>query len=262
MPTKGTRNAAAIVLVVAAGGQPALAEGFTCFVIQPGDTASLLAWRLTGDMEHRHEPWFQIVEPATSRYVPKSEYRRIYPGWHACVAEERLQPQWVQAAEAPPPIDPPPPMPPADAGSPLATPGVAAIGSAVLLSLAALLAWHIAAAYSSGRQKLVTMMTLYGERFVREFERPLLRPGSERRALKARLRIKPIRQRLDILLAPNEGRTYPNLADHRKNVEYDVGRVLRMLNDKRFVSERLSRQGRWVIVRCRFRADLTSGGGP
>jgi hypothetical protein len=261
MAMKGkTIEASAIALAITTGALPA-AEGFTCFVIQPGDTASLLAWRLTGDMANRNEPWFRIVEPTTSRYVPKSEYRRIYPGWHACIADDRLQPQWA-SSELPTTSAPLDATPPAGFVQRLTTPGVAAIGSAALMSVAALLAWYLAAAYSSSRQALMTLMTLYGERFVREFERPLTRPGSDRRAVKSRLRIKPIRRRLDILLAPDDGRTYPNLADHRKNVEYDVGRVVRLLNDERFVSERLLRHGRWVIVQCRFRADLTSGGGP
>ena len=105
------------------------------------------------------------------------------------------------------------------------------------------------------------LMTLFGERFIREFERPLLRPGSDARALESRLRFIPRQRRLDILLAPRNGHTYPNLSDHRTNVEYDVGRVLQRLKDERFVSERLSVQGRWVIVRCRFSSDPELGGG-
>jgi hypothetical protein len=97
-------------------------------------------------------------------------------------------------------------------------------------------------------------MTRFGERFVREFEEPLMRPGSGDRALASRLRLRPDRRRLDILLAPRGRRTYPNLSDHRKNVEYDVGRVLQLLKDEPFVVERLSEQGRCVIVQCRFRS--------
>ena len=123
---------------------------------------------------------------------------------------------------------------------------------------AIVLAWWIAA-YSRGRRAALTAMTVFGERFVREFERPLMRRGSSDRGVHAQLRLKPYRKRLDIRLAPHQGRTYPNLSDHRRNVEYDVGRVLRLLNDERFVGERLSGRGRWVIVRCRFTGD--PGGG-
>jgi hypothetical protein len=246
-----------VALAIAAGGPPAVAEAVTCFVIQPGDTAALLAWRLTGDTEHRNEPWFQIFDPETSRPVAKSEYRLILPGWQVCVDQGRLRPQWVPVPEGPPEsarVEPPSFLAMLYR---LTTPGVAAIGSAALVSLAAILAWHVAETYSRGRRTLVMLMTLYGQQFVREFERPLMRPGSDGRALEARLRVRPGARRLDILLAPSAGHTYPNLSDHRKNVEYDVGRVLRLLNDERFVGERLSRQGRWVIVRCRFRAQPT-----
>ena len=44
--------------------------------------------------------------------------------------------------------------------------------------------------------------------------------------------------RLDILLAPGAGRRYPNLSDHRSNVEYDVQRVLTLLKDEPFVAGR------------------------
>ena len=85
------RCTAAVALTVTAGVQPALANRLTCFVIQPGDTAAHLALRLTGDVAHRHEPWFQIVDPAASRFIPKAEYGRILPGWHVCIAEGRVR---------------------------------------------------------------------------------------------------------------------------------------------------------------------------
>ena len=51
------------------------------------------------------------------------------------------------------------------------------------------------------------------------------------------------------LVAPADGRTYPNLVDHRRNVEYDVERVLRLLKhepvsrDRPFVNGPLSLGG-------------------
>jgi hypothetical protein len=53
-------------------------------------------------------------------------------------------------------------------------------------------------------------------------------PGSVRRRerpVRSRLRCGARLGRFDILLAPGEGRRYPNLSDHKKNVEYDVARV-------------------------------------
>jgi hypothetical protein len=254
------RRLAAVALAVTAGVQPVLAGRFTCFVIQPGDTAAHLARRLAGDAEHRHEPWFQVFDPAASRFLPKAEYGRILPGWQACIAEGRSRSELIAQER---PRDPARVQAsPGDLLRRLATadsPGVAWLG--IALGLATLLAWPLASRYSNSRRALVNTMVHFGERFIREFERPLMRPGRHARALESRLRFKPRQRRLDILLAPHHGRTYPNLFDHRRNVEYDVGRVLRLLRDERFVAERLSGQGRWVIVRCRVKADLEPGGG-
>ena len=71
--------------------------------------------------------------------------------------------------------------------------------------------------------------------------------------MKSRLRLSPRRARFDILLAPGEGRRYPNLSDHRKNVEYDVARVLHVLGDESFVCGPLSVQAEWVVVPFQFR---------
>jgi hypothetical protein len=60
--------------------------------------------------------------------------------------------------------------------------------------------------------------------------------------------VSPHARRLDVVLRPAGGRHYPNLADHRTNVEYDIGRVLHTLHDDRFTPRRLSAEGRWVKV--------------
>ena len=257
MSERITRGVAAVV--VAAAVQPAFANGFTCFVIQSGHTASHLARHLTGDAAHRHAPWFQILDPAAARFISKANYDTILPGWHVCIAEGRIRsgrvpPQAASTGAAPHA------QPPSAAGvGQLARGGLVGVVCALLVLSAGLLAWRIATDYSIERRALVSIMTLFGERFIGEFERPLRLPGCHDQALESRLRFVPQQRRLDILLAPREGRTYPNLSDHRKNVEYDVGRVLQLLKDERFVGERLSVQGRWVIVVCRLRADLQTG---
>ena len=81
------------------------------------------------------------------------------------------------------------------------------------------------------RRASLGVMRRFGARFISEFERPLFRSAVDS-PVKSRLRFAPARQRLEILLAPADGRTYPNLADHRRNVEYDVQRVLRLLMDE------------------------------
>jgi hypothetical protein len=77
----------------------------------------------------------------------------------------------------------------------------------------------------------------------------------------SRLRFSPHRWRVDVLLAPRAGRLYPNLADHRKNVEYDVWRVLRAMNDPPFVQEPMYTQGRWVVVPFQLKANPGQAGG-
>lgn len=253
---------AAVVLTLVSGVQPTLASRFICFVIQPGDTAAHLALRLTGDIAHRREPWFQIVDPRTSRYIPKAEYGRILPGWHVCVAQERIPSELLPRALGSQAARPAQPMRAARFVQPFASVGITEVSwGAGVFALVTVAAWRLAARSSADRRTLVNAMTLFGERFIREFERPLLLPGSDARALESRLRCKPRQRRLDILLAPRDGHTYPNLSDHRANVEYDVGRVVHRLKDKRFVSEQLSVQGRWVIVRCRFGINPEPGGG-
>src|SRR5262245_25004251 len=249
---------AAIALTVTTGVQAALAQRSTCVTIQRGDTAARLAGRLAGDARYRYEPWFQIVDTSTMRVIAKRQYGRIRPGWRACITEARGKDGPISATGEASPRHAETPQPSSsDPVRTLATMDIR-IWWALSLASAIVLAWWIAA-YSRGRRAVQTAMTVFGERFVREFERPLMRRGSNDRGVQAQLRLKPYRKRLDILLAPHQGRTYPNLSDHRRNVEYDVGRVLRLLNDERFVGEQLSERGHWVIVRCRFTED--AGGG-
>jgi hypothetical protein len=114
--------------------------------------------------------------------------------------------------------------------------------------------------YGDERRARLDMMRVFGNRFVAEFERPLL-PNATGQALRARLRFAPGRRKLEILLAPGQGRTYPNLVDHKRNVEYDVARVLRILRHEPFISGPLHSKGRWVVIPCRFEAGRQQEGG-
>jgi hypothetical protein len=87
----------------------------------------------------------------------------------------------------------------------------------------------------------------FAHRFISEFERPLVPYDSTKRALQSRVRRRR-RGRFDILLAPGVGRRYPNLTDHKRNVEYDVARVMDVLGDDAFVSGELSIDADWVVV--------------
>jgi hypothetical protein len=105
------------------------------------------------------------------------------------------------------------------------------------------------------------MLTRFGERFVREFDRPLVRVRPREPGIEARLRVRPHRAQVEVLLAPRGGRPYPNLVDHKQNVEYDVERVLRVLEDQRFVHGPLYAQGRWVVVPLHLQVNRKQAGG-
>ena len=47
------------------------------------------------------------------------------------------------------------------------------------------------------------------------------------------------------------GRRYPNLRDHKNNVEYNVTRVVLRLGSHLVVGDRLREEGKWVIIPIR-----------
>ena len=95
-------------------------------------------------------------------------------------------------------------------------------------------------------------MQTFGAAFIREFERPLVDPRSSRSVLRAELALSPEKGSLEVRIAPTEGRRYPNLSDHRTNVEYDVERVVTLLNDRRFICGPLHARGPWVAIPFRL----------
>ena len=101
----------------------------------------------------------------------------------------------------------------------------------------------------------------FGERFVHEFARPLVQVRPSEPVVDARLRVRPCRAQVEVLLAPRDGRNYPNLVDHKQNVEYDVERVLRVLKDQRFGHGPLYAQGRWVVVPLHLQVNPKQAGG-
>ena len=114
--------------------------------------------------------------------------------------------------------------------------------------------WRILDDYLARRKTTAIVMRHFALRFVDEFERPLVRtawrsvPCDRGSATSAR------RGRFDILLAPGTGRRYPNLSDHRQNVEYDVARVMQVLADDSFVRGPLYTHAGWVVVPFQFKA--------
>src|SRR6266542_121293 len=220
-----------LVLFFMAAPPDASGQTFVCNTVRRGDTAARLAERLTNNPANRHAPWCQILDPATSRFVSKAAYDVILPGWRVCIAREVItSPSRYQNKVAP-------------TRERLATPPLLG-GFAVMLlywwvwavGLVALLpALPATKRYLDEQRAMRNTMTRFAAIFVREFERPLPRRHPADRPITARLRCAPYRARLDILLAPNRGHTYPNLFDHKKNLDYDIQRVLQIVPHQPFV---------------------------
>jgi hypothetical protein len=114
--------------------------------------------------------------------------------------------------------------------------------------------WRVLDGHLARRRTAAIVMQHYARRFIDEFERPLVRYDAADRPVRSRLRYRAGRRRLDILLAPGDGRSYPNLSDHKQNLEYDVLRITQVLGDDSFVSGALYTQEDWVVVPFRFKA--------
>ena len=240
------------VLVVrdAAAGQT------LCYTIQPGDTAAHMARRFTGSVSTGTNRGFRSWIRESRDSIPKAEYGRIHPGWRACVPETRLTAEWRPGT-----------------GIHVSSPGTAVtiasvasdpsilVGSGAALVALVLIAWRATSVHLKRKRATTRVMQSFAERFISEFERPLRQPGSAEPPLQTRMRFVQRRRRVDILLAPNGGRSYPNLTDHRGNVRYNVMRVVRLMADTRFTTGDLYARGRWVVVPCRLAIEPRQEGG-
>lgn len=231
------RYATLVFLLMALGPRDASGQGMACLRVGPGDTAAELAWWLSGDTRNTRQPWFQILNPSTGRFVSKSTYDRILVGWQACLVglRDNAAGSNVTAAR------------PAAAGWARAFADSNVMLWGLLLLLAAFVV-QSADEYLRERKAMLVAMRRFAAAFVREFEKPLIDPGAADRPIRTQVRFAPHRARLEVLLAPNGRRRYPNLADHRTNVEYDVRRVLGSLNDRSFLIGPPYPEGRWVVV--------------
>jgi hypothetical protein len=240
---------------------------------------------VTGNGRNAYQDWFQLMNPS-SRFVPKSQYNRIRLGWQACVirpAAERLSSNanHVEEREAPrvseissrsgdrEGVAVPAPVASADDDRPQSAASDAArkLGG-VDLTMVWLCAatvvpwfgWRIVDGYLTRRKTAAIVVQSFVRRFVDEFERPLVRYDVAERAVRSELRFGARRGRFDILLAPGEGRRYPNLSDHKKNVEYDVARVMRVLGDDSFVSRAPYTRAGWIVLPFQFTAEPRQSG--
>jgi hypothetical protein len=253
------------VLVLLANAHDARAQPrLLCVTIGPDETVPAVASRITGDARNMRAPWFQIVNPTTSRWVPKTRYRLNFAGWNACIVDVpqpdvAIQPTHVVAtSSASGPVvayRPPDPIVRGDANVLV---GVTVLWWTLVLSIA-LACWSDD--YLRKRALVLRTMKRFADQFVREFERPLIQPHLPDRPIQSRVRFKPARSRLDVLLAPHGGLRYPNLTDHKRNVIYDVERVQEVLQDRAFVSTQPYARGRWVVVPFQIRVDIREAGG-
>jgi hypothetical protein len=243
--TSPGRSAALVVVALAVGARDAPAQPWMCYAIQPGDTAAILAMRLTGDAHAMREPWFQILDPAASRFIAKARYDDIQAGWRVCVSMARRQPGAGGASPAP--------HSPIQSARTVASIDLDYRWFGVATLALAPIGWYVAGRRRKRRRAVIDAMTQFGESFICEFERPLLQLQPRGRAVRSRLRFQPHRGRLEVLLAPGAGRTYPNLSDHRRNMEYDMERVLEALRDQSFVCNPLRQRRCWVVVPFQIR---------
>jgi hypothetical protein len=120
--------------------------------------------------------------------------------------------------------------------------------------------WRFMDDYLVRKKTRTIVMQHFATRFVQQFERPLMWSAADR-PVRSRVRFSARRGQLDILLAPGQGRRYPNLSDHKKNMEYDVARIVHALADQSFVNGPLYMQAGWVVVPFQFLVHPSRGEG-
>lgn len=265
MPRSGRLLAVTLLLL---SGVPARvgAQQFVCSPISRGDTASTLARRLMGNAAAAYSDAFQIRDPARRMFVPKSQYQRLRAHWQACVSKRPATSVPVEhEAAAAPEISAPAPEVAAVTSAPVAASTVSpplraaegwwprgVLGSAIGAAVLVMLAMTAAVAGSLARRPIPAQMQRAGEAFVTAFARPLVDPSSTVPPIRTRLRFVRRRQQLEVSIAPGPGRRYPNLADHKKNLEYDVNRVMRVLGKQIALGDQIRASGKWVVVPIRL----------
>jgi hypothetical protein len=269
-----------LIVLIEASPTDAVAQSFVCYAMTRGESAAHAARRVTGNVLNAYQQWFQIMD-RSSRFVPKSQYDRIGAGWRACVNKPAMRTVSSNAnhVEEPEAALVSGVQQGSDAAAVLPAPtrlarataafrpqraasdsprGLGAIDLTMLWICAAMVVpwfgWQIVDDYRARRQTASIVVQCFVQRFVDEFERPLVRYDVGEHPVRSRLRFGVRLGRFSILLAPGEGRVYPNLADHKKNVEYDVDRVLRVIADHSFVSGAPYTKAGWIVVPFQFTA--------
>jgi hypothetical protein len=277
---------ALLVVLIAASPSDAVAQSFVCYAMTRGESATHAARRITGTDQNAYQQWFQIMD-RSSRFVPKSQYNRIGTGWRACVIKPAIRSVSSNAnrveereaatastvprdSEVAPVLPAPTPLARVKAGvkPQAAADSLREFGRIDLtmlwLSVAMVVpwfGWRFVGDYLARRQTASIVVQCFVQRFVEEFERPLVQYNDVgERPVRSRLRLGVRRGRFSILLAPGEGRVYPNLSDHKKNVEYDVDRVMRVIADHSFVSGVPYTKAGWIVVPFQFTLEPNQSG--
>jgi hypothetical protein len=273
--TRIARCALPMIVLLAGAPSAAFSESLDCHPIRRGESAAQVARRITGDSRDAYQSWFQIRN-ASSRFVPKSQYHSIRAGWQACLLKPIVQraSAKVEDVVTPSVLSEALPMASAPVAPAVLVTREPADGSTGLQSVAFVLlraiggldfpmvwlgaamvvpwvGWRFMDDYLVRKKTRTIVMQHFATRFVQEFERPL-RLSEADRPVRSRVRYSARRGRLDILLAPGRERRYPNLSDHKKNMEYDVARIVRALADRSFVNGPLYTQAGWVVVPFQF----------
>ena len=255
---RSPRLPAVVLLVLCALPSRVAAQQFVCWPIANGDTASSLARRLTGDTEAAYGLAFQIRDPARRMFVPKSHYQRLQSDWQACVAQGPVPttpvvyaPVVELAASATVPDQPVATASQVFASTPLtrvrADRALTHVPSATIGAAVLLITLLSAMAGSATRRPMPPSVRRAGENFVTVFAQPLIDASSGAPPIQTRLRFMRRKQQLEIFIAPGPGHRYPNLADHKKNVEYDVARVMGVLGNY-VLSSPPRAAGKWVVL--------------
>jgi len=256
---RSPRLPAVVVLILFVLPASVAAQHFVCRPIAPGDTAADLARRLTGHAEAAYGLAFQIRDPARRMFVPKSHYPRLQADWQACVAPDPVRnapaayaplvqlAAWTMVPGKPVATAPPVVVSPSSTQA-RADRTLTSVLLAVTIGAAALLTLMLSPLAGSLPPRAIPQpVRRAGENFVTVFARPLIDPSSAVPPIQMRLRFVRRTQHLEILMAPGPGHRYPNLADHKSNVEYDVDRVMRVLGDFRLARPPRP-AGKWVVI--------------
>jgi hypothetical protein len=253
-PTVICRTAVLTGAIVMGASDAVSAQSFVCRPIAAGETAPGLARRLLGHASATYSDRFQIRHPERHAFVPKSQYARLSTRWEVCVAQEEtvVRPGRPRTTAWPPlqPAVHAAPMPPPPSSRAMAREDVMAAARAGIATFVLLLSCTVFVRFLPAHAP--PELRDAGEEFVGAFVRPLIDPGSGVPPILVRLRFIRHPQQVEIRLAPNGGRRYPNLRDHKRNVEYDIQRILRLLGPNVVISNPVRAEGRWVVVPIRL----------